>query len=67
MSSTLIFTGNRLTTSPTATSNLFLGLAMYGFLMIAEALGRGGERVIEGNDCRGARAQDEREVEELES
>ena len=39
---------------------------MYGFLMIAEALGRGGERVIEGNDCRGARAQDEREVEELE-
>ena len=61
-----MFTGNRLTTSPTATSSLFLGLATYGLRTGAEDLGRGGERGNEGNDCRGARAQDEREAEELE-
>jgi hypothetical protein len=46
-----------LTTSPTATSSLFFGLATYCFFGCL-CLGRGGDDVGRfGNGCRGARAQ----------
>lgn len=57
-----MFTGNLLTTSPTATSSLFLGLATYSFLG-GGFLG-GVKRVGRGKDCLGAR--DHVDIDEVE-
>lgn len=55
-SSILISTGSLFTTSPTATSNLFFGFAIYGFLGLAVGILEGGDLCCcAGKDSRGAR------------